>query len=233
MKINSFVIAILLSVVAFTGCQKDNYEPPKSTLKGAIMYNGDSIDVSYNDVTFELWQSGFGKLTPINVTVDQDGTYSALLFDGNYKLIIPQGQGPFMSQTNPKTNSDTILIQLNGSQTFDIEVLPYYMFNDANFSVSGKTVTATCTLEKIITDENAKDIQSVSLYISKTTFVDGRNSISTATIDGADITDMNNISLSSDIPEMTPAQNYVFVRIGLKIKNVEDMLFSKIVKLNF
>lgn len=212
-------------------CKKDNYAPPKSKFQGAIMYKGDSIRVSYNDVTFQLWQSGFGKLTPIDVTVAQDGSYSALLFSGDYKLIIPAGQGPFLSLTNPKTNSDTILVHLEGDQTLDIQVLPYYMVKEPQFSISGKTVTATCKLQKIITDEKAKDVQSISLYISKTNFVDARNSISTATINGADITDMNNISLSTNVPETTPEQDYIFARIGVKINDVEDMIFSKIVKI--
>lgn len=232
MKIKSDIISICILGCVFAGCQKDNYAPPKSKFQGALIYQGDSVRVSYNDVSFQLWQAGFGKLTPIDVTVDQDGSFSALLFDGNYKLIIQPGQGPFVTLTDPKTNSDTMLVQVNGDQTLNIEVLPYYMIRNFGFSVNNRMVHAKCSLEKIITDSQAKDIQSISLYTGKTQFVDRRTSIATATINGSNITDMNSITLSKEIPKMTPAQNYVFARIGVKIKGVEDMIFSPVVQLN-
>lgn len=233
MKIKPFIILILFSTLAFTGCEKDNYTAPKSKLQGAIMYKGDSIHVSYNDVTFQLWQSGFGKLTPIDVTVGQDGAFSAMLFDGDYKLIIQQGQGPFVTTVNPKTNSDTILVEVSGDGNLNIEVLPYYMIRNAQFTLNNSIINASFDLEKILTDSLAKDIQNVTLYIGKTRFLDHRTSIATTTIEGNEITNMNAISLSKEIPEMVPDQNYVFARIGVKIKNVEDMLFSAVEELDF
>lgn len=228
-----YIIAVLLSVLAFTACEKDNYAPPKSKLHGALLYKGDSVRVSYNNVTFQLWQSGFGKLTPINVTVAQNGSFSALLFDGDYKLIIQPGQGPFVTPANPKTNSDTILVTMKGDQTLDIEVLPYFMIRNPQFDLNDHTVNASCSIEKVLTDSLAKSIESISLYIGKTKFVDKRTSIATATIKGGDIADLNKITLSKKIPEMTPTQNFVFVRIGLKINSVEDMIFSPAVELDF
>lgn len=226
------IITILVSAFAFTGCEKDNYAPPKSKLQGALMYKGDSVRVSYNDVSFELWQSGFGKLTPINVTVGQDGSFSALLFDGDYKLIIQPGQGPFITLTDPKTHSDTMLVQVKGNKILNIKVLPYYMIRNSKFSITNRIVDINCSIEKIITDSKAKDIESVSLYIGKTNFVDKRTSIATATIKGKNITDRTNITLSKKIPEMTSTQNFVFARIGIKIKSVEDMIFSPVVELD-
>src|SRR5690242_13847449 len=135
MKMKFQYTVLILAVIFLAACQKDNYTPPGSRLQGAILYQGDSINVSYNDVNFQLWQSGFGKLTPINVSVDQNGSYSALLFNGDYKLIIPQGAGPFMNQTDPKTNSDTILVHVQGNQSLNIQVLPYYMIRNPQFSV--------------------------------------------------------------------------------------------------
>ncbi|HEY6082242.1 MAG TPA: DUF3823 domain-containing protein [Chitinophagaceae bacterium] len=232
MKMKFQYTVLILAVIFFAACQKDNYTPPGSRLQGAILYQSDSINVSYNDVNFQLWQSGFGKLTPINVSVDQNGSYSALLFNGDYKLIIPQGAGPFMNQTDPKTNSDTILVHVQGNQSLNIQVLPYYMIRNPRFSAgSDSTITATCKLEKIITDANARDVDWVALYISKTTFVDTRTSISTRSINGSDITDMNNISLNAKVPVMIPTQHYVFARIGVKIANVQNMIFSPVEKL--
>lgn len=224
----------LLSLILFTSCgisSYDNYDSPESKLEGRLVYGEDPIRVSYNNVTFELWQPGFGSMTPINVTVDQDGSYSSLLFDGDYKLVFPQGQGPFMTKIDPETGSDTIFVQVRGQQTLDIEVTPYYMIRNPEFSVSGITVSASLELEQIITDTDAKDVEYAALYISKTSYVDTRTSIVTQTIAGTDITDMNDINLSVDVPEMTPTQDYVFARVGVKIANVEDMIFSHVEKM--
>ena len=221
------IIALLFLVAFFGACGIDNYEPPESQLQGKLVYQGEPIHVQSNSVTFELWQSGFGKMTPIEVTVDQDGSYSAMLFDGDYKLIIPGGQGPFISSAN----TDSLSVQLRGDMTFDIEVTPFYAIQNPEFSIADSTVTATCALEKVITDENAKSIASIELYISKTQFVNRGTSISSQTINGGDIADLNNITLSAQIPELIPSQSYVFARIGIKMNNVEDMLFSAVKKL--
>lgn len=224
----------LLPLVLFTACSLnsyDNYDEPQSKLEGAFLYEGDSVRVSYNNVTFELWQSGFGAEAPIDVTVDQNGSYSAVLFDGDYRLVIPPGQGPFIGDGIGEGGSDTLNVQLRGHQQLDMEITPYYMIRNPQFSVSGRTVTANFAVEQVVTGANAQSVEVVELYVSKTNYVDTRTSIGTQTTAGADITDMNNIDLNVDVPEMTPSQDYVFVRIGVKITNVEDMIFSPVEKM--
>lgn len=234
MKMKLQFILCLLLVAFSSACKKDNYAPPKSMLTGAILYEGDTIRVASMQVKFELWQTGFGKLTPINVNVNQDGTFSALLFDGDYKLDFPRGEGPFMSnKIDQKNNSDTLLVHVRGNTQQNIEVLPYYMIRNPKFSLNGRTVIATFKLEKIITDVNSKSIDNVYLYLNKTLFVDNNNNIASSSISGVDISDMNNISLQVNIPELIPDQNYIFARIGVKITDVEDMLFSKVIKISF
>lgn len=220
-----YIIPFLLALLALS-CKKDNYPAPGSTLQGRIVYKGEAINVSFNDVTFELWESGWGKSDAIDVTVKPDGGYSAVLFNAAYKLVIPRYQGPFMSIPNTSTHSDTMLVNANGSQTLDIEVMPYYMIRDPKFTLGTDKIDISCKLEQIITDANAKGIERVSLYVGKSVLLDSRTSLSSEDMDGADITDLNNVRLSANVPAITPAQNYVFARIGVKIKGVEDMLFS-------
>lgn len=229
MKIKFYCLLLIAAGIFFAACEKDNYPTPSSFLSGAITYKGDSINVSYNDVSFELWESGWGKLTPIEVSVAQNGSYSVLLFDATYKLIIKKGQGPFQSITNQTTNSDTILVNLKGDQKLNIEVLPYFMIKSPKFFLSQNTVTANFQLEKI--NPAPREIQSASIYISKTSFVDSRTSISTKTIDASQISDFNNVVLSTAIPAIIPSQDYVFARIGVKIRDVEDMIFSPVVQI--
>ena len=123
---------------------------------------------------------------------------------------------------------DSLAITLRGSQTLDLEVTPFYMIRNPQISASGGNVSATFKAEKIITDANARDIERVSLYINKTQFVSGGNNIAVTDMAGSSITDPNNITLSVAIPTITPTQNYVFARIGLKIAGVEDMIFSPV-----
>jgi len=234
MKIRFHYIAMLALVASICSCEKDNYEAPSSLLSGRIVYQGEAIGVENNQVPLELYQSGFGKVGAIGSSFAQDGSYSALLFDGDYKLIIPNGQGPFMWKYTSTGAPDSISVAMNGSQTLDLEVTPYYMIRTPQITGSGSTVTATFKAEKIITDAaNAKDIERVSLFINKTQFVSGNGDqrIANTDLSGTDITDINNITLSVGVPATTPAQNYVYARIGLKIVNVEDMLFSPVVKI--
>ena len=227
-------LIILMGIVAafLASCQYDNYDEPGSFLQGRIVYNGEPINVSYNDVTFQLWEPGWQKSYPIDVTVDQDGSYSALLFNATYKLIIPSSQGPFRTKVNSATNSDTIVVDLKGSQTLDIEVEPYYMVRNPQFSVSGRDVSATFKAEKIITDTDARDIERVNLYVNKSQFVDFRSNVASVEIAGGDIADPNSISLSATVPNLVPTQNYVYARVGIKIAGVEDMIFSPVQKVD-
>lgn len=227
-------LIIALGVISgfLASCGYDNFDEPGSKLEGKLVYKGEAINVSYNDVTFQLWEPGWQKKGEINVSVNQDGTYGAMLFDANYKLVIPKNQGPFMSLTNAETKSDTILVNLKGGKVMDIEVMPYYMIRTPQFTVAGREVTGTFKVEKIITDANAKNVERVNLYVNKTQFVDFRSNVASAQLDGASVTAGNTITLKTTVPTITPTQNYVFARIGLKIAGVEDMIFSPVVKVN-
>jgi hypothetical protein len=231
MKILSY-FSLIIFLIATNACsKKDNYSPPQSQLTGALMYKGDSIYLEYNRVPYQLYQFGFGKIGPVEQTFTQSGVLSSLLFDGNYKFLVPNGQGPFLWPKTAAGGPDSLDITLNGSQTLNIEVTPYYMVRNTQISASGGNIVATCKAEKIITDVNAKDIESVTLYISKSQFVSGANNIANASKSGADITDPNNISLSVAVPSLS--QSYVYARVGIKLAGVEDMIFSPLVQVSF
>jgi hypothetical protein len=222
-------IWFLLIIVTGSACKKDNFDAPGSLLSGRLVYQGTPIEVEYNQVPFELYQYGFGKVGAVGTTFAPEGTYSMLLFNGEYKFIIPNGQGPFKWKQRPNGAPDTTVIQLNGNQTLDIEVTPYYLIRNHQFSASGGKVNATFKIEKIINDASAKNIESVSLYINKTKFVSGADNIADpVNLGGGAIADPNNVSLSINIP--ASAQDYVYARIGLKVQGVEDRIFSPVVK---
>jgi hypothetical protein len=232
-------------IVSVYSCKKDNYTAPSTMLTGALMYKGDSINVERSQVPYQLYQYGFGLVGQIGASsspdqnaspsvqtfFEQNGSYSQVLYDGDYKLIIPNGQGPFLWKQDANGNPDSLAISLKGNQTVNLEVTPYYMIRNAQISASGGIVTANFKVEKIITDSLAKDIERVSLYINKTQFVSGGDNIALKDMPGSDITDPNNITLSVTVPAITPTQNYIFARVGVKIANVEDMIFSPLQKI--
>ncbi len=228
----NFIILLLLSVV-FAGCEYDNYEAPKSMLQGRIVYNGEPIQVSTNEVNIELWEPGWQLKNRIDVAVAQEGTYSASLFDADYKLMFRQNQGPFRMKFNTETNSDTILVNVRGNTVRDIEVLPYYMIRNPQITMTSGVITATASLEKIITDENARDVERVSLYLNRTKFVDQRGEYNLARTDiaAADIPDLNSVSLSVTVPELVRSQSFVYARIGVKMQGVEHLIYSPVQQL--
>lgn len=232
MKFKGYMLFIVISI-GMLSCKKDNYDAPSSTLSGKFVYKGEAIQVEYGQVPFQIYQYGFGKVGSIDGKIAQDGTYSALLFDGDYKFIVPNGQGPFLWKQTSVGAPDTVNISLKGSQTLDMEVIPFYMVRNAQFTAGSGKVSATCKVEKIVTDANAKDIENVVLYINKTQFVSGADNINSTSMAGSSISDPNSISLDVSIPAIVPTQNYVFARIGVKIAGVEDMIFSPVTKVSF
>lgn len=232
MKIKYHYILSFVIIALTISCKKDNFEEPKAALAGRIVYQGEPLNFEYDKVSYELYQPGFGKTGPIGSTFTPEGTFSHLLFDGDYKMVVPLGQGPFVwKQTAGKP--DTVAISLRGNTSIDVEVMPYYMIRTPNISYSGGNVVGTCRLEKIVTDANARNIERVTLYVSKTRFANSQTNVATTNLAGSAITDLNNVSLSVTVPTLIPTQNYVFASIGVKFTGADDMIFSPVVKLTF
>ena len=99
MKIkNHIYLLFAASILMFAGCKYDNYTAPQSVLSGTVGYQGAGIGVRSNAVQLELWQRGWQLFSKIPVYVQQDGTYKAILFDGDYKLTYLKGVGPWGDQ---------------------------------------------------------------------------------------------------------------------------------------
>ncbi|MBB5635050.1 hypothetical protein HDF26_002223 [Pedobacter cryoconitis] len=224
-------IYILLFFLPVFSCKKDNYQSPSTSLKGRILYNNEEIGLEYDRVPLEFYQPGFGKNGAIKASFAQDGSYSALLFDGNYQLIIPDGQGPFKWHQNTAGVNDTLAVTVSGNQTLDLQAVPYYLIRNAVYKVSGTDLTATFRVDQIITGNTAKNIERVNLYVNKTQFVSGSDNIVSSVVSGGAITDPTALMLKVSVPAIVPVQNYVFARIGVKIEGVEDMIFSPLQKI--
>ncbi|MCF2445494.1 DUF3823 domain-containing protein [Dyadobacter sp. CY345] len=218
MKTTLIAFFMMASAVILSGCEKDNYQQPKSVLKGRIVHDGQLIGVRSNGVQLEIWQRGYQLFTKIPVYVNQDGTFSASLFDGNYKLVRLRGNGPWID------NTDSIDVQVNGSLELDVPVTPYFVIRNDTYQKGEQAVSATFNLQQI---DTSRQIERVNLYVGTTTIVDANNNVGNAQKVAADLTDVTKpVTLTASLSTALASREYVFVRIGVKTAGVGEMIFG-------
>jgi hypothetical protein len=213
------ILGLFALATVLSACEKDNRAEPKSVLKGRVVFNGEPVGVRSNGVQLEIWQRGYQLFTKIPVYVNQDGTFSASLFDGNYKLVRLRGNGPWVD------NTDTIDVQLSGTQELDVPVQPFFVFENETYSKGEGKVNATFNLKQINTSRN---LERVNLYIGTTMIVDPNNNAGNAQEVAANITDLTKpITLTATLSAALAGRDYVYARIGVKTSGVGEMLFGK------
>lgn len=165
MKNNVVLLLMIASIVG--GCKKDNKEPPESLLTGTVVIDGtkEAVGVASNRVQLELWQRGYALYQKIPVYIAQNGTFSAKLFDGQYKLVRLSGA--------PWANSaDTIEINLaKQSATIEVPVKPYFKVGSETitFNAADTSITATFNVTRL---DPARNADRVSLHLGLTNIVD-------------------------------------------------------------
>ncbi|MCD7930654.1 MAG: DUF3823 domain-containing protein [Tannerellaceae bacterium] len=217
------IFYILLSLILVSGCGKDNYDPHKSMLEGQIVYNNKPIGVrgSNQAVQLQLYQDGYEKTDAIPVYVTQDGSFQATLFDGEYKLVTRDNNGPWVN------SRDTSFILVKGHTQCRLEVTPYFTLSGETITMSNQQITAQCTVNKIVDDAT---VNNVTLFVSKTSFVDEGTYIANIST-----TDINNgtVTITLDVSENEAVQEakFLYARIGLKITGVGQAIYSDIIQL--
>ena len=216
-----FFITIILS-----GCELDNYDPPKSELTGRLVFEGKGVGIRQAISVLQLTQPGFETQTPINVNVKQDGTFSALLFDGSYQLIRISGNGPW------EPNTDAIEVTVKGPTKVDVEVKPFFSINNVNFTVENNVLKASCQLTNNVA---GRQLERISLIIGKTTIVDDPTKLVPSPADPLSFKTGTGLNLAQPI---TLSQNlavapisttpYIFARIAVKVTGVPELLYSDV-----
>ena len=167
----------------------------------------------------ELWQKGYQLYTKIPVYIAQDGSFSASVFNGNYKLTRLKGNGPWAD------NTDTIDVQVNGTANVDVPVDPYFIIKNETFQRSGTTVTATFNLQRVNTTKN---LELVRIYLGKTIITDQINNDNIGTKLAAAITDLTQpVTVSVTIPASLTGVDYAYARVGVKTVGVTELLYSQ------
>jgi hypothetical protein len=217
-------IKYLILIALFSACEIDNYASPASELKGKVLYNDLPVGVRSGGVQLELWQPGYALNNKIPVYINQDGSFTASLFDGKYKLTFVSGNGPWV------VSRDTILLEVKGKTEVSLPVKPYYVPRNENITVNGGKVNATFSIETV---DNSRQVQAVGLYIGTTEILDNINNKQRVELQGAAIGSLTQpIQISADLISSLAQRNYVFGRLGIRITGVNEMIFSPVVKLN-
>jgi len=220
------IIAVLLGIV-FTGCEKDNFDPPKVKLTGKVTYNGESIGVkgkgkeeteSGETVRLQLWQKGMTKDEYMRVNLAQDGSYSALLFDGDYSLVARDANGPW------ENRHDTVHFSVRGKNiVVDYPVIPFYTISDVQYTIENNILKATFNVTEV---GESDGIESVSLIVNRTTFVDLNEPTDKTTLPAVS---PGNISLSLNIANHLENEHALYARVAVKIRNIQEAVYSNTV----
>ncbi|MDR1222748.1 MAG: DUF3823 domain-containing protein [Tannerella sp.] len=217
----SAVIILLLTLAA---CGKDNYDAPESILTGKMVYNGTSIQVrgTGEAVQLQLYQRGWQKSDPISVFVTQDGSFTAKLFDGTYYLVTRDNNGPWVN------TRDTMQIELRGTASVDVNVTPYFTISGENITLSGNTLNASFTVNRVVSDAK---LEKVYLVLSKTQFADEVNNIFRSDITDNVAAGAGNVSADLSGNNDVANAKTLYGRIGIKTEGTEQAVWSPVVKL--
>lgn len=180
----------------FGACKKDNRDAPDSVISGRVIVSNTKqpVGVATNGTQLELWQSGYDLYQKIPVYINHDGTFSARLFDGTYKLVRLSG-APWAANT-----SDTIVVNVKGSTSLDVPVDPFFTIGSENFTFN-KADTSITAVFSVARYDASKTSDKVSLHIGLTQF-----------------TDVNNqIPLPASMNDITPPANYLTSPITIKV----------------
>lgn len=223
MKTIYYILFVLVGVLS--ACTEyDNYEAPKSKLTGKVHYQGTPVGIRNNGAGFELWQDGYELRESIPLHLAQDGSYSALLFDGEYKLVRKAG-GPWVDQTN-----DTILVRVNGNTKLDVEVSPYFIVRDESYRIdlSNKTITGTFIIDRI--DPNA-NLSNVRMYIGPGAILDNNFRGSYKKAEVSEVVFGQALSITMDITDDLIKRTYLHARVGVKASESGEYAYSQVQRL--
>lgn len=215
-KIILFFIMIC-SLLSVSSCGYDNFEEPKATLTGKAVYDGEAVGVRSGSSEFALFQDGYALRGSIPVYIDQDGSYSVSLFNGDYKLV-RMGNAPWERPSN-----DTIYITVKGNTVKDIPVTPYFFVKNASFARNGNKITARFTINKVVADAT---LENVGIYLGKDILTDEKQKEAELKL-GTSVALGQETTAEIEIPDGLINESYLYARIGAKSNKSSEYCYSQ------
>lgn len=221
MKTRILFISACICLLFATGCEYDNFDEPNAILSGKVVYNGEPVGVRTNGTQLELWQDGYPLRTKIPVHIAHDGTFSAAIFNGQYKIVRLAG-APWEAQSG-----DTIVVDVKGNTFIDVPVKPYFIIRNESFGKGSGTVIAKFTIEKVV---ELAQLQVVNLYLGKNILTDQNQNEKIATLDLSGYTVGQETEISAEIPAGLLDDDYLFVRLGVRSTLSNEFYYTQIQK---
>ena len=217
-------VALLSSVIVVSSCGLDNYDAPESKIVGRVVYNGQPVGVrgTGEAVQLQIFQDGYELRNPVPVYVTQDGTFEATLFDGEYKLVTRNNNGPWVN------TRDTTVVNVRGTANVDIEVTPLFALSNVALTLSGNNVNAAFQINQVTAGWN---IDYAMILVGRTIFVDDVSY--TARLDlrdletGVSLTEQFDLSNNNDFNRGQP----LYARVGVRAAGKDQAIYSQVVKL--
>lgn len=227
-----YIYITILSFVVFslTSCDKDNYDSPNSTLRGAILYKGDTLRLKNAEISLLLYEGGWANPSEMAVKVSQNGSFAAEIFSGKEYKLVPSALGPW----EVPGESDEIHFTSNKNVNLNIEVKPYFMLRNTEISISNQNeVTANFDIERI---SQTAHVEYARLILFPNKILDASNDAvdkenSPADISGTNLNDNGANTIHKTIVEASLLKyNFIYARVAIKVVGSSGLLYSVPVK---
>lgn len=217
------ICSLLSLALLVASCGLDNYDEPQSILEGRITYEGNPLGLKGTNggIKVQLYQDGYANHDPITVYATQDGTFSAILFDGPYKLVTKDKNGPWVN------NRDTMYIEVKGKTQCEVKVTPYFIISDEKVTMTDNIVSGTCNIQQVVQDAK---INQAMLLVSQTTFVDENTNIARLNLSNIN-SGITEFSLDVSNNKNVQSARALFARIGVKATGADQAVYSEIFRL--
>lgn len=222
MKLKFLTLITTAVSILLASCEYDNFEAPQFTLSGKVVYQGKAVGVRNNGPQLELWQDGYPLRSPITLYLDQDGTFSAKLFSGQYKLV-RRADAPWLQQA-----TDTIQVSVKDDTNIEVPVMPYFTISNESFQKSGNTIRAQFVVNKV---QQSANVEFVRLYLGKSILTDQVQR--ELRVDGnvAGLVFGSQTVITGDLPDNLKNLDYVFARLGIKSTAAGEYYYTPVQKI--
>lgn len=146
---------LIITAIAFAGCEKDNYDGPTAGLAGRFV-DAETGELVQQDIIrgtqIELLEHGYDPVTPQYLVVKVDGTYeNSLLFENTYTIQPKRGNFIDLAPQD---------MLIRGKSTLDFTVTPYIRVLEPSIVKNGNKVVATFKLQQNVVN----NVKKIGLY---------------------------------------------------------------------
>ena len=227
-KLFYYILFTMLSVFGFASCGYDNFEEPESILSGNVQYNGQNLQLqgSGGSIQLQAYQTGYELKSPITLYVNQEGRFSARLFNGHYTIVTKDNNGPWVN------NRDTIEVDIKGNTEVNIPVTPYFLLSDYNCTLNGDRLTVGFKIQQVV---SAASLSYATICIGRTSIVDEQNNAFQIRLNASALTlGANNFSftLTNEQKKTISGAVKISARVGLRTVDADKSVYTQLLTLN-